>query len=215
MSLLRTLAAAPLALSLVACTTDAPLGAWTPVATVPDATMAGTRDAAGTDPLLVIPISDAAGSEVASYNVTTGELLRGDLVAAWAAEHGTAPGIVTYFDDDLPQYRSVLVDLPYRTYVFGAHQGVDGHGAAVIVNGIGPIADVPEAMPRPTGAGAIGERPFASGETGLHAYDRRSGDWSSVDLPEGGPWSTTSVGGVAYAVGDTGGGVAIMRLDVE
>jgi hypothetical protein len=70
-------------------------------------------------------------------------------------------------------------------------------------------------MPRPTGAGVIGDRPFASGETGLHAYDHRGDDWSSVDLPAGGPWSTASVGGVAYAVGNSGGGVAIMRLDVE
>jgi hypothetical protein len=214
MSLLRTLAAAPLALSLVACTTDdAPLGEWTQVATIPGATVEPvTRDASGSDRGLTFPINDAEGSAILSFDVTTGALGREPYSTTWFVDRG---GIPTYFLDELPQYRSVLVALPYRDYVFGAHQGLDGRHAAVIEFGIGPIADPPEAMPRPTGAGIIGDRPFASGDTGLHAYDRHSDDWSSVDLPDGGPWSTTSVAGVAYAVGDTAGGVAIMRLDVE
>jgi hypothetical protein len=221
MSLRRALTSTPLLL-LVACSTqsDQPLGAWADVATIGDATMrAESRDAIGVGTALVFAVTASAGTEVVHFDVTTGEVRREPFTETSPDQLRRGDAATYVVDDDRPDLRTVLVEVPphYR-YVFGAHQGADGRGAAVIVRtagSIGPIAGPPEAMPRPSGAGVIGSRPFAAGELGLHAYARDGDDWQSVDLPAGGAWSTTSVGGVAYAVGDAGGGVAIKRLDVE
>jgi len=100
-----------------------------------------------------------------------------------------------------------------RLYVFGGDETPTKTAAYDPANNTWtPLPDLPMSIGRPTGAGSALGRVFVTSTNRIYFYDPGPQTWSSLALPAGDWYASTSMGGEAYLVGQAGTATRIYHL---